>query len=53
MAVAHKTAIAFSLVSIPVSLYTATQDTDIQFNQLRQPVFKGLRDDKAPEDCVV
>lgn len=29
MAVSHKTTIAFSLVSVPVSLYTATQDNDL------------------------
>lgn len=34
MAVSHRGAISFGLVHIPVGLYTATQDTDIHFNQL-------------------
>jgi DNA end-binding protein Ku len=34
MAVAHKTVISFGLVAIPISMYTATQDNDIHFNQL-------------------
>jgi len=36
MAVSHKGAISFGLVHIPVSLYTATQDNDISFNQLHK-----------------
>ncbi len=32
--VSHRAAISFGLVHIPVSLYTATQDNDIRFNQL-------------------
>lgn len=36
MAVSHKGAISFGLVHIPVSLYTATQDNDIRFNQLHK-----------------
>lgn len=34
MPAAHKGAISFGLVHIPVALYTATQDNDIHFNQL-------------------
>ena len=34
MAVAHRGAISFGMVHIPVGLYTATQDVDIHFNQL-------------------
>ena len=34
MAVAHRGAISFGMVHIPVGLYTATQDNDIHFNQL-------------------
>ena len=34
MAVIQKGAISFGLVHIPVSLYTATQDSDIAFNQV-------------------
>ena len=51
MAVAHKTAIAFSLVSIPVSLYTATQDTDIQFNQLCKEDNSRVRYKKICSSC--
>ena len=40
MAAAFKGAISFGLVHIPVSLYTATQDNDIHFNQL-------CKDDKS------
>lgn len=40
MAAAFKGAISFGLVHIPISLYTATQDSDIHFNQL-------CRDDKS------
>lgn len=34
MAVAHKGAISFGLVHIPIQLYRTTQDNDISFNQL-------------------
>lgn len=34
MPAAHKGAISFGLVHIPVALHTATQDNDIRFNQL-------------------
>lgn len=34
MPAAHKGAISFGLVHIPVALHTATQDNDIHFNQL-------------------
>ncbi|MDO4566858.1 MAG: Ku protein [Oscillospiraceae bacterium] len=34
MPVAHKSAISFGLVHIPVELYTATQDSDVRFNKL-------------------
>ena len=43
MAVSHKTTIAFSLVSVPVSLYTATQDNDISFNQLHEADGQRIR----------
>jgi len=51
MAVAHKTTIAFSLVSIPVSLYTATQDTDIRFNQLCKEDHSRVRYKKVCSNC--
>lgn len=34
MPAAHKGAISFGLVHIPIALHTATQDNDIHFNQL-------------------
>lgn len=51
MAVAHKTTIAFSLVSIPVSLYTATQNTDIHFNQLCREDHSRVRYKKTCSGC--
>lgn len=36
MPVAHKSVISFGLVAIPISMYTATQDNDIHFNQLHE-----------------
>lgn len=51
MTVAHKTTIAFSLVSIPVSLYTATQDTDIRFNQLCKQDHSRVRYKKVCSSC--
>lgn len=51
MPVAHKTTIAFSLVSIPVSMYTATQDTDIHFNQLCKSDLSRVRYKKVCAHC--
>ena len=51
MAVAHKTTIAFSLVSIPISLYTATQDNDIHFNQLHTADNQRVRYKKVCGHC--
>ena len=34
MAVSNRGAISFGMVHIPVALYTATQDSDIHFNQI-------------------
>lgn len=36
MAVYHQGAISFGLVHIPVSMYTATRDDDIRFNQMHK-----------------
>jgi DNA end-binding protein Ku len=36
MAISHKSAISFGLVHIPVSLYTATHENTISFNQLHK-----------------
>ena len=38
-----KTAIAFGLVHIPVSLHTATTDADIRFNQLHRETKERIR----------
>lgn len=51
MAVAHKTTIAFSLVSIPISLYTATQDNDLHFNQLCREDHSRVRYKKICAGC--
>ena len=51
MAVAHKTTIAFSLVSIPISLYTATRDNDISFNQLHKADNQRVRYKKVCGHC--
>lgn len=51
MPVAHKTTIAFSLVSIPISLYTATRDNDIHFNQLCKEDHSRVRYKKTCAGC--
>ncbi len=51
MAVANKTTIAFSLVSIPISMYTATQDNDIHFNQLHKDDNQKIRYKKVCGNC--
>ena len=51
MAVAHKTTIAFSLVSVPISMYTATQDNDISFNQLHEADGQRVRYKKVCGHC--
>lgn len=51
MAISHKTTIAFSLVSVPVSLYTATQDNDISFNQLHEADGQRIRYKKVCGHC--
>ena len=40
---AHKGAIAFGLVYIPVSLYTAVRETGISFNQLHAPSMARIK----------
>ncbi|NLL35183.1 MAG: Ku protein, partial [Clostridiales bacterium] len=32
----RKSVISFGMVAIPISMYTATQDNDIHFNQLHK-----------------
>ncbi len=53
MAVAHKGAISFGLVHIPVSLYTATQSNDISFNQLHNKCKERIHYKKYCEYCDV
>lgn len=51
MPVAHKGAISFGLVHIPVGLYTATQDNDLQFNQLCKEDGSRVRYKKVCSHC--
>ena len=51
MAVAHKSVISFGLVSIPVGMYTATQDNDIHFNQLHKDDDSRIRYKKTCAHC--
>lgn len=51
MAAAHKGAISFGLVHIPVSLHTATQDNDIHFNQLCKEDLSRVRYKKVCASC--
>lgn len=51
MAVANKTTIAFSLVSVPIAMYTATQDNDISFNQLHEADGQRIRYKKVCGHC--
>lgn len=51
MAVAHRGAISFGLVYIPVALYTATQDNDIHFNQLHKQDNSRIRYKKVCAHC--
>ena len=51
MAAAHKGAISFGLVHIPVALYTAVQDDDIHFNQLCKEDGSRIRYKKVCSHC--
>ena len=51
MPVAHRSAISFGLVHIPVGLYTATQDNDVRFNQLCKEDFSRVRYKKVCSGC--
>jgi DNA end-binding protein Ku len=51
MAVAHKTVISFGLVAIPISMYTATQDNDIHFNQLHKDDNERIKYKKTCAHC--
>lgn len=48
---AIKSAISFGLVHIPISLHTATQDTDIHFNQLHKDDHERIRYKKVCGHC--
>ena len=48
---ATKSAISFGLVHIPISLHTATTDTDIRFNQLHKTDHERIRYKKTCGHC--
>lgn len=52
MASAHKGAISFGLVHIPVALHTATQDNDIHFNQLCKEDGSRVKYKKVCANCA-
>lgn len=51
MAIANKTVISFGLVAIPISMYTATQDNDIHFNQLHKDDNSRIKYKKSCSHC--
>lgn len=51
MAAVNKTVISFGLVAIPISMYTATQDNDIRFNQLHKDDNSRIRYKKTCGHC--
>lgn len=51
MPAAHKGAISFGLVHIPVALHTATQDNDIHFNQLCKADGSRIKYKKVCANC--
>lgn len=51
MAVAHKGAISFGLVHIPVALYRSTRDHDISFNQLCKQTKQRIHYKKYCANC--
>jgi len=51
MPAAHHSVISFGLVAIPVSMYTATQDNDIHFNQLHKEDQSRVRYRKTCAHC--
>lgn len=53
MAVAHKGAISFGLVYIPVDLYTATGDSGVRFNQLHKVCKQRIKYKKYCPTCNV
>lgn len=53
MPVAHKSAIVFDFVYIPISLYTAVQDNDIHFNQLHKNTKERIEYKKTCPHCGI
>lgn len=51
MAIAHKGAISFGLVHIPIALHKTTQDNDISFNQLCKKSKQRVRYKKFCGNC--
>lgn len=51
MAVAHKGAISFGLVHIPIQMYRTTQDNDISFNQLCKETHERVKYKKYCPHC--
>jgi len=49
--ISKKSVITFGMVAIPVSLYTATQDNDIHFNQLHKEDNSRIRYKKSCAHC--
>lgn len=51
MAVAHKGAISFGLVHIPIEMYKTTQENDISFNQLCKQTHERIKYKKFCTHC--
>lgn len=51
MAIAHKGAISFGLVHIPIQMYRTTQDNDISFNQLCKDTHERIKYKKFCTHC--
>ncbi|NLB29310.1 MAG: Ku protein [Clostridiales bacterium] len=49
--ISRKSVITFGMVSIPIALYTATQDNDIHFNQLHKKDSSRIRYKKTCSHC--
>lgn len=49
--VSRKSLISFGMVAIPISMYTATQDNDIRFNQLHKEDNSRIRYKKTCAHC--
>jgi len=49
--ISRKSVIAFGMVAIPIAMYTATQDSDIHFNQLHKEDNSRIRYKKTCAHC--